>query len=261
MPWFAQTTRRNSFIFSAVASPISLFPQSIQGSTPTPSGKTTMHSVIILHSVRVNARSSRSCTKVIARIFVGCVCMTILFSGSAESLLIWLMRCAGSSLVNFPPSSQPHSRRAVSPSAAILMMPRLFSGSSSTFLKYLPVPVTRKHLPASFSALKPIGISRRQASVSRYFSSSFSSIIRLMLPPLRSSQPKRYMLEQALHISRTKGALFTSSTLCVIAFFILSKFILISPKALPFRIFSLPQASFRPRPRAAGIRSIRRRKA
>ena len=45
MPCIPQTTRRNSFIFPAVASPIVLVPQSIQGRTPTPSGNTTIHSV------------------------------------------------------------------------------------------------------------------------------------------------------------------------------------------------------------------------
>ena len=48
-------------IFAAVASPIEFVPQSIQGSIPTPSGNTTMHSVHISQRVCVNFFSSSSC--------------------------------------------------------------------------------------------------------------------------------------------------------------------------------------------------------
>ena len=58
----AQRTTRVSRIFSAVASPMAFVPQTIHGSTETPSGNTTMHSVHICHSVFVKARSSRSWT-------------------------------------------------------------------------------------------------------------------------------------------------------------------------------------------------------
>ena len=49
----------SSELASAMAGP----PGTIQGTTPTPVGKTTTHSVIICHRMRVKARSSSGTTK------------------------------------------------------------------------------------------------------------------------------------------------------------------------------------------------------
>src|SRR5699024_9016437 len=86
------------------------------------------------------------------------------------------------------------------------MIPRLVSGSVSTFLEYLPVPVTMKYWPVRGLASKPVGMVRSTLPVSRYSATSSSRSRQLMLPPLRSSQPRRYMLAVVCFISSTKGA-------------------------------------------------------
>ena len=55
-----------------VAVAIGPFPGTIHGTTPTPSGKITGHSVMISHSARVNALSVGGSTNVSAMRFTGC---------------------------------------------------------------------------------------------------------------------------------------------------------------------------------------------
>ena len=167
MPWCAHTTRRQSLIFSAVAAPMSFVPDTIHGTTPMPSGNTTIHSVIICQSVQVKSRSSMECTKVMAIVFAGWQCMTTLCSGSAFSLAIWFMRWVGNSLVGNVLPSKPQSSSSSLPFDATRTIPRFPSGSLVTFLKYLPVPVTRNRRPASSAASKSIGILRMVLERSR----------------------------------------------------------------------------------------------
>ena len=54
----------------------------------------------------------------------------------------------------------PQSSCAFAPPSASRTSPRFTSGAYCTFLKYLPVPVTRKNLPSSAGQEKPVGISR-----------------------------------------------------------------------------------------------------
>ena len=63
-----------------------------------------------------------------------------------------------------------------------------------------------KYFPSRVGASKPVGISRRTAVRSKYLATSSSSTIRLMLPPLRSSQPWSYILVAVRIISIMKGA-------------------------------------------------------
>ena len=115
--------------------------------------------------------------------------------------------CAGNSLVKLPPSVKPHSSSARSPPSLMRTRPRFTSGAYCTFLKYLPVPVTRKYLPSSSGARKPVGILRMgAASRSRKSRRSASSSISDTLPPLRSSQPWAYMFVSVRTISTIKGA-------------------------------------------------------
>ena len=174
----------------------------MQGSTPTPSGNTTIASVLLRHSFSVNTRSSVSTTADIHNVYVGCVCITTRCKGSCFKRVACVIKCAGHSLVNLPPSRQPHSNSAVWQSSAMRIIPRFVSGSLITFLKYLPVPVNKKYLHASdLSHVKLSGIVRSTLLVSRYSASSASSKITDTFPPLRSSQPWRYIFAVTSHIS------------------------------------------------------------
>ena len=93
--------------------------------------------------------------------FAGWPCMTTWLWGSIFSLAAWLIMWAGNSEVNLPPSAKPQRSCAVSPPFVSRTRSRFTSGATCTFLKYLPVPVTRKNLPSSAVQEKPVGISRR----------------------------------------------------------------------------------------------------
>ena len=71
-PWCAHTVTSYSFIFSTVASAISLPPGTIHFTTPTPLGKITGHSVIVSQSSLVNTSSLSGSTKVSAIRLAGC---------------------------------------------------------------------------------------------------------------------------------------------------------------------------------------------
>ena len=58
-------------IIAAVSRAMSAPPGTIQGTTPTPAGNTTTHSVMAFHSTRVKARDSRGSTKVMATTLLG----------------------------------------------------------------------------------------------------------------------------------------------------------------------------------------------
>ena len=131
--------------------------------------------------------------------------MTTQFCRSIFSRAAWLIMCAGNSDVNFPPSAKPHRSCAVSPPSVRRTRPRLISGAYWTFLKYLPVPVTRKYLPSSSGQEKPVWMVRR-TEPSTYARMSASSSSRLTLPPLRSSQPWSYILVTVRIISTIHGA-------------------------------------------------------
>ena len=136
----------------------------------------------------------------------GWQCMTTRFWGSTLSRATWLIIWAGNSEVNLPPSSKPQRSSASVPFPASRTRPRFTPGAYWTFLKYLPVPVTRKYLPSNSGASNPVGMVRRTRERFRYSCTSASSSSRLMLPPLRSSQPWLYMLVVVRIISTTKGA-------------------------------------------------------
>ena len=131
--------------------------------------------------------------------------MTTRFLGSTFIRATCDIMCAGNSLVNLPPSVKPQSSSACVPPSVRRTMPRLFAGSYCTFLKYLPVPVTRKYLPSSSGAAKPVGMVRRTALRSRYSASSAPSSRTDTLPPLRSSQPWAYMLVRVRTNSTISG--------------------------------------------------------
>ena len=57
-PWLAHTTASKVFICSEVARAMSAPPGTIHGTTPTPAGNTTTHSVMAFHSTRVKVRAS-----------------------------------------------------------------------------------------------------------------------------------------------------------------------------------------------------------
>ena len=71
-PWWAQTAASNSSIFLQVARAMSAPPGTIHGTTPTPPGNTTGHSVALFHSAREKSRSVSGSTKVMAMMFAGC---------------------------------------------------------------------------------------------------------------------------------------------------------------------------------------------
>ena len=58
-PWWAHTAASYSFISWLVARAMSLPPGTIQGTTPTPPGNTTGHSVALFHKARVKSRAVR----------------------------------------------------------------------------------------------------------------------------------------------------------------------------------------------------------
>ena len=61
--------------------------------------------VQVRQSERVNSRSSSEWIKVIASRLTGWQCITTRFFGLTFSRAMWLIRCAGSSLVKRPPSA------------------------------------------------------------------------------------------------------------------------------------------------------------
>ena len=71
-PWCAQTAASKRFINSLVAMAICGPPGTIHGTTPTPCGKTTGHSVALFHSARVKSRAVSGSTYVSAITFAGC---------------------------------------------------------------------------------------------------------------------------------------------------------------------------------------------
>ena len=71
-PWCAQTAASYSFISSLVASAMSAPPGTIQGTTPTPPGNTTGHSVADFHRARVKSRAVSGSTYVSEMMFAGC---------------------------------------------------------------------------------------------------------------------------------------------------------------------------------------------
>ena len=130
--------------------------------------------------------------------------MTTWFSGSICKRAAWLIMCAGNSEVNFPPSAKPQRSSAVFPSSMSRTRPRFTSGAYCTFLKYLPVPVTRKYFPSRSGQEKPVGIFRRTGR-STYSPYESESSRRLTFPPLRSSQPWLYILVVVRIISTIQG--------------------------------------------------------